>query len=260
MELNNLLYSVDPDGIAIITLNRPEQLNALSMAVVSELEQVFLRAQSDDTVRGIILTGAGEKAFAAGADISEFKGMNAGDGEQFARNGQAVFSTIEQTAKPVVAAVNGYALGGGCELAMACHLRVASENAKFGQPEVSLGLIPGYGGTQRLPRLVGRGIAIEFLLTGNQVSAQRAYEIGLVNAVASPDALLAVAKELVTTIASKAPIAVAKVLEATRAANLPQDEGMTCEATLFGQCCATDDFGEGVDAFLNRRKPSFTGR
>src|SRR5690606_7685030 len=160
----------------------------------------------------------------------------------------------------VVAAVNGFALGGGCELAMACHLRVASEKAQFGQPEVNLGLIPGYGGTQRLPRLVGRGVAAELLLTGDRISAQRAYEIGLVNRVATPEALLAVAKERVTTIAAKAPVAVAMALQALRAADLPLPQGLQQEAALFGQCCATEDFVEGVGAFLNRRTPEFAGR
>lgn len=256
----NLLYSVDADGIATITLNRPKQLNALSKAVVSDLEAAFGQANDDDTVRAIILTGSGEKAFAAGADISEFTGMSSSDGQAFATNGQRVFSAIESSSKPVIAAVNGYALGGGCELAMACHIRIASENAKFGQPEVNLGLIPGYGGTQRLTRLVGHGVATELMLSGNQIGAQRAYEIGLVNAVTTLEELLSSAKQLATTIASKAPVAVSKTLEAIAATDLPEADGMAAEARLFGDCCATEDFKEGVDAFLNRRKPTFSGR
>ena len=257
---STLLYETDADGVATITLNRPDALNALSQRVVAELGHAFRQARQDETVRGVILTGAGEKAFAAGADISEFDAMDALDGHRFALRGQGVFNQIEQMAKPVVAAVNGYALGGGCELAMACHLRVASENAQFGQPEVNLGLIPGYGGTQRLPRLVGRGIATELVLTGDRITAQRAYEVGLVNRVTTPEALLDVARELITSIASKAPVAVAMALQALRTADLPLPQGLQQEAALFGQCCATEDFAEGVGAFLNRRKPEFTGR
>ncbi len=257
----NLSYAVDADGIATIALNRPKQLTALSKSGVSELDDAFQTANNDDTVRAIILTGSGEKAFAAGADISEFTGMSTADGQTFATNGQRVFSAIEASGKPVVAAVNGYALGGGCELAMACHMRLASDNAVFGQPEVNLGLIPGYGGTQRLTRLVGRGIATELMLSGSQIDAQRAYEIGLVNAVHPREELLSAAKQLADTIAAKAPLAVSKALEAiAAAAQLPESEGMAEEARLFGECCATDDFKEGVDAFLNRRKPTFSGR
>lgn len=255
-----LLYRVDAEGIAIITLNRPDQLNALSKEVVCELEHAIAESNADDTVRVVILTGSGEKAFAAGADISEFNGMTPEQGESFALNGQRVFTQIEASRKPVIAAVNGYALGGGCELAMACNLRIASDNAKFGQPEVNLGLIPGYGGTQRLTRLVGRGIALELMLTGNQIDAHRAYEIGLVNKVVPFSDLVPAAKEIATAIASKAPVAISKVLDAVAATEQPVEQGMQAEARLFGECCATDDFTEGVDAFLNRRKPVFTGR
>ncbi|MDX1419198.1 MAG: enoyl-CoA hydratase-related protein [Rubricoccaceae bacterium] len=257
---DTLRYHLDADGVATLTLDREEQLNALSRQTVAELGQAVRHAKADAAVRGVVLTGAGDRAFAAGADIEEFSGMDAIDGHRFALVGQAVFNQIEAMPKPVVAAVNGYALGGGCELAMACHLRVASERAQFGQPEVGLGLIPGYGGTQRLPRLVGRGIAAELLLTGDRISAQRAYEIGLVNRVAAPEALLEVAKALVRTIAGKAPMAVAFALQALRAADLPLAQGLQQEAALFGQCCATEDFPEGVMAFLNRRTPEFSGR
>lgn len=259
-DYQTLLYDVDADGVATITLHRPDALNALSQRLVAELAKAFRQARADTAVRGVVLTGAGEKAFAAGADISEFAGMEPLQAHRFAARGQAVFNGIEGMPKPVVAAVNGYALGGGCELAMACHLRVASEAAQFGQPEVQLGLIAGYGGTQRLPRLVGAGIATEMLLTGDRISAQRAYEVGLVNAVVPADRLMETAKGYVAKIASKAPVAVAMTLQALRAADLPLPQGLSQEAALFAQCVATEDFAEGVGAFLNRETPEFQGR
>jgi enoyl-CoA hydratase len=257
---STLLYDVDADGVCTITLNRPDKLNAINGRVLSDLQRAFRRARTDDAVRGVILTGSGDRAFAAGADIGQFAGLDAINGHRFALRGQAVLSAIEAMAKPVVAAVNGFALGGGCELALACHLRVASETAQFGLPEVSLGLIPGYGGTQRLPRVVGRGIATEMILTGDRIPAQRAYEVGLVNRVTAADALLPTARELVLSIASKAPVAVAMALQAIRATDLPQPQGLQTEAALFGQVCATQDFEEGISAFLNKRKPEFEGR
>ena len=260
MDFQTLLYDVDADGIATVTLNRPDALNALSQRLVGELSKAFRAARADHAVRGILVTGAGDKAFAAGADIAEFAGMEALDAHRFALRGQAVFTAIEQTTKPVVAAVNGYALGGGCELAMACHLRVASERAQFGQPEVQLGLIAGYGGTQRLPRLVGRGIATEILLTGERVRAERAYEIGLVNRVVPAGELVETARQMILTIASKGPVAVAMTLSAIRASELPMPQGLAQEAALFAQCAATDDFAEGVGAFLNKESPQFSGR
>ncbi|MDT0632855.1 enoyl-CoA hydratase-related protein [Rubrivirga sp. S365] len=258
-DFQTLQTETDADGVLTITLDRPDALNALSQQLVAELSKA-LRLARQDSVRGVVITGAGEKAFAAGADIGEFAGMEPLDAHRFAARGQAVFSGIESTPKPVVAAVNGFALGGGCELAMACHLRVASETAQFGQPEVQLGLIAGYGGTQRLPRLVGRGIATEMLLTGDRVSAQRAYEIGLVNRVVPAEELIPTAKQFVLTIASKAPVAVAMTLQALRAADLPLPQGLQQEAALFAQCAATEDFAEGVGAFLNRETPQFQGR
>ena len=258
MSFETLLYEID-DGIAVITVNRPDKLNALNALVVHELSHAFRQAHSDDAVKGVVLTGAGEKSFVAGADIQQFPDLDALEGYRFALRGQAVFNRIEEMPKPVVAAVNGYALGGGCELALACHLRLASDNASFGQPEVTLGIIPGYGGTQRLPRLVGRGIATEMILTGERISAQRAYEIGLVNRVVPPGELLAAAKELIATIASKAPLAVGLALQALRASDLPLHEGLRHEAALFGQTCSTADFQEGVAAFLERRKAAFKG-
>ena len=259
-DFQTLRYEVDAEGVAVVTLNRPEALNALSQQLVAELSGAMREARRDDAVRGVVVTGSGEKAFAAGADIAEFAGMEPLQAHRFAVRGQAIFTQIETMTKPVVAAVNGFALGGGCELAMACHLRVASEAAQFGQPEVQLGLIAGYGGTQRLPRLVGRGIATEMLLTGDRVSAARAYEIGLVNAVVPAEGLMEAAKGYVTKIASKAPVAVAMTLQALRAADLPLAHGLQQEAALFAQCAATEDFIEGVGAFLNRQTPEFQGR
>lgn len=259
MDFQTIRAETDADGVLTITLDRPDALNALSQQLVAELSKA-LRLARQDNVRGVVITGAGEKAFAAGADISEFAGMEALDAHRFAARGQAVFTSIENTPKPVVAAVNGYALGGGCELAMACHLRVASETAQFGQPEVQLGLIAGYGGTQRLPRLVGRGIAAEMLLTSERISAQRAYEVGLVNKVVPAEDLMEAARSYVLTIATKAPVAVAMTLQALRAAELPMPQGLQQEAALFAQCAATEDFAEGVMAFLERQTPEFQGR
>ncbi len=259
MNLETLTYDV-ADGVALVTLNRPDKLNALSREVLDELEDRFVAIGRDDSVKGVILTGAGDKAFAAGADISQFRSMGAMEGHRFALRGQAVFNRIESLPKPVIAAVNGFALGGGCELALACHLRTASESATFGQPEVNLGIIPGYGATQRLPRLVGLGRATEMILTGDRVSAQRAYEIGLVNRVFADDALIDGTKALLTGILSKAPAAIGLALEAVHSSDIPLHEGLRHEAALFGQCCATEDFAEGIDAFLERRKPEFKGR
>lgn len=256
----SLRYDLDEEGVCTITLDRPERLNALDQQLMRELEQALELAIASEAVRGIILTGAGERAFAAGANIQEFTELDALSGQWFAERGQRVFDRIEASPKPIVAAVNGFALGGGCELALACHLRVASETARFGQPEVNLGLIPGYGGTQRLPRIVGRGRALELILTGEPVTAQRAYEIGLANRVAPAEALLPTARELLLKILSRAPRAVALALQAVRASDLPLRQGQELEAALFGQVCATDDFREGVDAFLGKRSPAFKGR
>ena len=257
--MDTLRTETDADGVLTITLDRPDALNALSQRLVGELPKALRQARAPE-VRGVVITGAGEKAFAAGADISEFAGMEPLDAHRFAARGQAVLNQIEQFPKPVVAAVNGFALGGGCELAMACHLRVASDTAQFGQPEVQLGLIAGFGGTQRLPRLVGRGIATEMLLTGDRISAERAHQIGLVSRVVPTDDLIETARQFVLTIAAKAPVAVAMTLQALRASELPLPQGLAQEAALFAQCVATEDFAEGVGAFLNRETPSFVGR
>jgi enoyl-CoA hydratase len=260
MSYSTLLVDVDDHGVAVVTINRPDKLNALNADVIRELGHWFSGAVSDERVKGVLLTGAGPKSFVAGADISRFKGLGPIDGKKFAEYGQSVFNQIEGLGKPVIAVVNGFALGGGSELALACHMRVASTNAIFGQPEVNLGILPGYGGTQRLPRLVGKGLATELVLTGAMINADRAHAIGLVNHVFEPDELMDGAKKLLMTILSKAPIAVSLCLEALRAADLPQAEGLRHEAALFGQACATEDFQEGVDAFLNKRKPDFKGR
>ena len=260
MSYSTLLVEVDSEGIAVVTINRPTKLNALNAEVLADLDDWFTSAATDSAVKGIILTGAGPKAFVAGADISQFKELGPVEGKAFADYGQGVFNKIEGSAKPVVAAVNGFALGGGSELALACHMRVASDNALFGQPEVNLGILPGYGATQRLPRIVGKGIATELILSGNMVNAERAHAIGLVNHVYTSEELLPGARKLIGTIISKAPIAVAFSLEALQYADLPQAEGLQKEADLFGQACGTDDFQEGVDAFFGKRKAVFKGK
>lgn len=259
MEFQTLLYRQEA-AVAIVTINRPDKLNALNADVFEDLSALLAHVAADESVRGLILTGAGEKSFVAGADIRQFTELDAVSGRAFARAGQAVFERIEHLPKPVIAAVNGYALGGGFELALACHLRVASENAQFGAPEVTLGLLPGWGGTQRLPHLVGRGIATEILLTGDRITAQRAYEIGLVNRVTPPGGALEGAMALMQTILSRAPHAVTLVLEALAASDGPIDRGQQLEASLFGQACGTEDFREGVSAFLEKRPARFTGK
>jgi enoyl-CoA hydratase len=259
MSYSTLLFDV-AGGVATITINRPDKLNALNATVIDELEHAFRQVASEQAIKGVLLTGSGEKAFVAGADIQQFTDLDPSSARTFALRGQEVFNAIEQCPKPVVAAVNGYALGGGCELAMACHLRVASDKAIFGQPEVNLGIIPGYGGTQRLPRLVGRGIALEMILTGDHVTAQRAYEIGLVNKVRPQDELQDGALDFLGRILSKGPVAVRLSLEAVRASDLPLIQAQLYEAALFGQSCATEDQKEGAKAFLERRKPVFKGQ
>lgn len=249
------------DRVATVTLNRPDKLNALDSATETELQDVFPRLAADEAVGGIIVTGAGDKAFVAGADIGELAGLGATQGKEFAFQGQTTFTRIAQCPKPVVAAVNGYALGGGCELALACHLRVASEKARFGLPEVTLGLIPGHGGTQRLARIVGLGRALEMVLTGRQVKAGEALEWGLVNAVFPPEGLLEGARRLLGGILEKAPLAVQYALEATlRGGDVGLDDGLYLEATLFGMACGTEDMREGTQAFLEKRAASFRGR
>jgi len=256
----NLLYELN-DGIAFVTINRPKVHNALDQLTMSELVTAFESAVSDDQVRVVILTGSGEKAFVAGADIKEFASLSPVDGREYALAGQEVLNFIEHLGKPVIAAVNGYALGGGCELAMACTLRVASDNAVFGQPEVGLGLIPGYGGSQRLPRLVGKGRALEILLSGEPVSAESALAMGLVNRVVSGSELLSTAEALARKIMVNAPLAVAYCLEAVhRGMEMSLTEGQFLEATMFGMCFSTEDVEEGTEAFLEKREPNFKGK
>jgi enoyl-CoA hydratase len=258
--LENVLYE-KKDGIAYVTLNRPKVLNALSQRTWQDLRAAFEDARDDATVRGVILTGAGDKAFIAGADISEIAHITAVEAEQSSRYGQDVLTLVENLGKPVIAAVNGFALGGGCETAMACTIRVASEHARFGQPEVALGIIPGGGGTQRLPRLVGKGRALQIILSGAMITAQEAYRIGLVNEVVPATDLIPRAEAILKQIFANAPVAIRFSLEAVnRGLETSQAEGMALEASLFGLCAGTEDKNEGTQAFLQKRAAKFTGR
>jgi len=257
MNFKNLLFEVN-NNVAVVTLNRPEKLNALNNETMDELLSCFTSIKNDSTIYGVILTGAGEKAFVAGADISELNKLNVITAKSFAEKGQAIFNLIENLGKPVIAAVNGFALGGGCELALACHIRFASDRAKFGQPEVNLGIIPGYGGTQRLTRLVGSGRATELILSGEMIDAEEAYRIGLVNKIFSPEELLNQSKSFAEKIASKGQVAVSLALKAIVSCDeLSESEGQNLEASLFAICCGTEDFKEGTSAFLEKRKPNF---
>jgi len=260
MAYDNLLFEVS-DKIARITFNRPNVLNALNRKTMDELGDCLKKVRADDDIRVLILTGAGEKAFVAGADINELSQQTPVNGREFTLYGQEIFHRLETLGKPVIAAINGFALGGGCELALACTLRVAGRNAKLGQPEVKLGIVPGYGGTQRLPRLCGKGVAHELILTGEMISADEALRVGLVNRVVEPGELLATAEALAKKIVANAPLAVKYALEAVeRGMEMPQEEGLYLEATLFGLCCATQDMREGTRAFLEKRPPKFEGR
>ena len=260
LKLENVLYE-KKDRIAYVTLNRPKVLNALNRQTWQDLQTAFETARQDEDVRGVILTGSGDKAFIAGADISELSKMNAVEAEKSSSNGQAVLSLIENLGKPVIAAINGFALGGGCETAMACTIRISSESAKFGQPEVKLGVLPGGGGTQRLPRLVGRGRALQLILTGEIINAQEAYRIGLVNEVVPASNLIARAEAVLKQIFSNAPIAVKYSLEAVnKGLETSQAEGFALEASFFGLCAGTEDKKEGTSAFLAKRAAKFQGQ
>ncbi len=260
MSWNSLLVE-DAGAVRWVKVNRPDKLNALNREVLAELDEALAAARDDTAVRALVLTGAGEKAFVAGADIAEFQGLSADQAEALARRGQRLYDAIEGSRFPVIAAVNGFALGGGCELAMACHLRVASSNARFGQPEVKLGLIPGYGGTQRLPRLVGRGRALELLLTGTMIDAATAHAWGLVNRVVEPGELRGAAQTLAEAILAVSPVAVAHCLAAVAGgADQPIGQGLALEASLFGRCATSEDMREGVAAFLEKRPAQFPGR
>lgn len=260
MNYNTLLVNIK-DRIAIVTINRPDKLNALNAQCKSELKDLFTNLKTNPDVDAVILTGAGEKAFVAGTDIGELTLLNAKTGREFSEGGISILDLIQHLGKPVIAAVNGYALGGGCELAMACHIRIASENAKFGQPEVNLGTFPGYGGTQRLPRLIGHGRAMEMILTGNPIDANEAYRIGLVNKVVPQADLLSTTETMARTIISKGQPAVRLALKAINAIlEKSLSDGLKYEAELWGECCDTEDFKEGTKAFIEKRKPAFKGK
>jgi enoyl-CoA hydratase len=260
MSYKNLLVEFK-NKIAVVTLNRPDKLNALNGETLTEIKQVFEELKNNDSIYAIIITGSGEKAFVAGADISEINKLNMLEGKKFAEFGQAVFSLIENFDKPVIAAVNGFALGGGCELALSCHIRFASENAKFGQPEVNLGIIPGYGGTQRLTRLINSGRAMEIILTGDMVDANEALRLGLVNKVYPQSELLSKAMDMADKIASKGQQAIRLAIKAVKVVDqVSLRDGQNIEASLFALCCGTEDFKEGTSAFLEKRKPSFNNK
>ena len=260
MSYKTLLLEIT-GGVALITINRPDKLNALNDQVVDELAHAAERIASEDAIQGAVLTGAGTKAFVAGADIADLAKQGPFDGKARALRGQAMLRRLETCGKPVIAAVNGYALGGGCELAMACHLRIASEQAKFGQPEVKLGIAPGYGGTQRLPRIVGKGNALYLILTAEMIDAQEAYRIGLVNKVVPAGELLATTEKIVRGILAMGPLAVRLALEAVdQGLEMTLDEGLLLEANHFGLLAATRDMKEGLAAFLEKRAPRFEGR
>lgn len=259
MTFDNLLYGIE-DRILTITINRPDKLNALNAATMEELGRAVDLAGKESGLRGVIVTGAGEKAFVAGADIAEFQGLDTESAAELAARGHAVFHALERLSVPVVAAINGFALGGGCELALACHLRIGSEKARLGLPEVGLGLIPGYGGTQRLPRTIGTARALEMILTGNMIDAQTALNFGLLNQVVPAGELLDSAKGLLKTISSKGPVAVARAIASVQAGAAAGVDGFRFEIDAFGSLFETEDVVEGTRAFLEKRKPEFKGK
>jgi len=260
MSYENIVFE-KKSSIAHVTINRPKVLNALNMATMEDLRSAFTAIKDDKEIRVVILTGSGEKAFVAGADIAELSKHDAVSAKEYTHRGQSVLDLIENLGKPVIACINGFALGGGCEIALACTFRLASENAKLGQPEVKLGLIPGYGGTQRLPRLVGKGIAMQLLLAGEMINAQEALRIGLVNEVVAAAELIPRAEALAQKIVANAPLAVQYAMEAVnKGMEMSLSEGLYIEATLFGLCCATEDKNEGTKAFLEKRPAQFKGK
>ena len=260
MNFENVLLE-KKNAIAYVTINRPKVLNALNMATMEELRAAFHDLKGDASIRVVIFTGAGEKAFIAGADIGELAKQDAVTGKEYTHRGQNVLNLIENLGKPVIACINGFALGGGCEIALACTMRLASENAKLGQPEVKLGIIPGYGGSQRLPRLVGKGIAMQMILAGEMITAAEAHRIGLVNEVTAPTELIPRAEAIAAKIIANAPLAVQYAMEAVnKGMEMTLAEGLYLEATLFGVCCATEDKTEGTTAFLEKRAAQFKGK
>ena len=260
-EFDNILLEINEAGILSLTINRPDKLNALNSYTIEEIRTAIQRVYDDSTIRGVIITGSGEKAFIAGADISELADLNEVNGRKFSEQGQEVFALIENCHKPVIAAVNGFALGGGCELAMACHIRVATQNARFGQPEVNLGIIPGYGGTQRLTQLVGKGKALELMMTGDMIGAEEAKTLGLVNhVVQGREELTTKCAEIMNKIISKGPLAIGMLIDCVMASFNPKQDGYQIEANSFASCCRTDDFKEGTGAFLEKRKARFSGK
>lgn len=258
-DFKNILTE-DKNGVLYLTINREDKLNALNFATLEELKAIFEQVADDRSIKAVILTGSGEKAFVAGADISEIATLNEVNARKFAENGQEIFAMIENCHKPVVAVTNGFTLGGGCELAMACHIRIASANAKFGQPEVNLGIIPGYGGTQRLTHLIGRGKANELMMTGDMIGAEEARQLGLVNHVLPTKAeAMSKAEEIIAKIMSKAPLAIGMIVDCVNAVFLPEENGYQTEANSFARCVKSGDYKEGTSAFLEKRKPVFKG-
>jgi enoyl-CoA hydratase len=259
MELKNIITTAS-EGIMTITISRPERLNALNFETLHELHYAIKKVYDDKTIKGAIITGGGEKAFVAGADITEISKLNEINGRKAAETGQEIFSLIENCPKLIIAAVNGYALGGGCELAMACHLRVASENAKFGQPEINLGIVPGYGATQRLPFLVGKGKAMELMLTADMIGAAEAEKLGLVNYVTSAADLIPKCMEILKKITDKPAMSIGLIIDCVNSAFNKKEDGFQTEANAFAACISSEDFKEGTKAFLEKRKPVFHGK
>jgi enoyl-CoA hydratase len=259
MNYTTLLTSLE-EHILIVTINKPDKLNALNKDVFTDLNNLIDEIEASNDIKSVIITGAGNKAFVAGADISEFNSLNLEEAKALAKRGQDIFFKIENCSKPIVACVNGFALGGGCELAMSCHFRIASDNAKFGQPEVNLGLIPGYGGTQRLVQLIGKGRAIELLISANMIDANTALQYGLVNYVTTPEELINKAKSILNVVNTKAPIAIANCIKVANAVFDETKNGFTEEVNAFGNCFTTNDMKEGTTAFLEKRKAVFTGK
>lgn len=259
--MSSVRLFVNTAGVGTVTVSRPESLNALNTETLGRLREVMQEIADNKDIRGVILTGEGEKAFVAGADIKELAALNQQQAHELALRGQSLFRSIEQLPKPVIAAVNGFALGGGCELAMACHFRIATRNARFGQPEINLGIVPGYGGTQRLTQIVGRGKALELLLTADMITAEEALALGLVNHVfETKQEMIAFAEKAIEKISSRSPIAIAGIIEAVNAGFESEKHGYETEAGLFGHCASTEDFKEGTSAFIEKRKPSFKGK